>query len=97
MQEMSGSNQVAVFVDEEGIPVKKVVVPLFGGRLVQRVDDRTNRFSQAPRIAWFLGRPRGRKPKQETHCKGEPNLARFVATSDDNVAWHGMLRHRHSL
>src|SRR5690242_12948852 len=92
MQEVGCGNQITVFVDEEGIPIKKVVISLFGRSFIKRINNRANRFREISRVLRLLsslGRPEAR---EKTHCNDEANLHRAQEISDGNLRWHGKLR-----
>src|SRR5689334_14054419 len=93
LDEVRGGDQITVFIDEEGVSVEKIVISLFGGSLIKRIDDRTNRCRQARRARRLVGCLRSPEPTQQAHRNGEPSLRRLAATPDGNVPWHGKLRH----
>ena len=42
IQEVRRGDQITVFVYKKGVPVKKIVIPLFGGSFVERINNGAN-------------------------------------------------------
>src|SRR5215467_2772275 len=91
LDEVRRRQHKTVFVDEEGVPVKKIVIPLLRGNFVKWVNNRANRCRRT-RSRWFLGRHGRPGPKRETHGNDEPSPGRLAVILDRNARWHGKLR-----